>query len=122
MWSICSDRSRTSRIGRAQPRLAPAARTRWRRGAGALCCDHRRVQDGSLIPRFGRARRDSSLAVLEGFHPLKHALRFGAELLEVVCPDPQELDRLAVELAPELRARIGELARPVGRDVFERLA
>ena len=79
------------------------------------------MQDGSLIPRFGAARRDCSLAVLEGFHPLKHALRFGAELLEVVCTDPQELDRLAVELAPELRARIGELARPVGRDVFERL-
>ena len=30
--------------------------------------------DGSLIPRFRRARRDPSLAVLEGFHALKHAL------------------------------------------------
>ena len=49
------------------------------------------MQDGSLIPRFGRARRDRSLAVLEGFHPLKHALRFGARVLEIACTDPAEL-------------------------------
>ena len=103
-------------------RAARAGVAAQRRGAATLYCDHRRVQDGSLIPRFGRARRDGSLAVLEGFHPLKHALRFGAELLEVVCADPQELDRLAAELAPELRVQIGELARPVAPGVFERLA
>ena len=61
------------------------------------------MQDGSLIPRFGRARRDPSLAVLEGLHPLKHALRFGARILEVVCSDPVQLDRLASELAPDVR-------------------
>jgi hypothetical protein len=69
------------------------------------------VQDGSLIPRFGRARRDRSLAVLEGFHPLKHALRFGANVLEVACSDPAELERLAAELAPDLAAKLRGLAR-----------
>jgi RNA methyltransferase, TrmH family len=80
------------------------------------------VQDGSLIPRFGRARRDSSLAVLEGFHPIKHALRFGANLLEVACSDPRELDRLAGLLAPDLGGRLRALAREVDPSVFEQLA
>jgi RNA methyltransferase, TrmH family len=85
-------------------------------------CDHRRVQDGSLIPRFGRARRDPALAVLEGFHPLKHALRFGANVLEVLSPDAAELERLAGELAPDLSARLRALAREIEPSVFERLA
>jgi TrmH family RNA methyltransferase len=79
------------------------------------------VQDGSLIPRFGRARRDPSLAVLEGFHPLKHALRFGARILEVVCTDTGELDRLAALLAPDLRASLRALAREVEPAVFGQL-
>jgi TrmH family RNA methyltransferase len=85
-------------------------------------CDHRPVQDGSLIPRFGRARRDRSLAVLEGFHALKHALRFGADVLEVVCADPRELDRLAELLAPDLAPRVRALARQVDPAIFEQLA
>jgi RNA methyltransferase, TrmH family len=80
------------------------------------------VQDGSLIPRFGRARRDRSLAVLEGFHPLKHALRFGANVIEVACADPRELDRLAELLAPDLALRLRALARHVEPAVFEQLA
>jgi TrmH family RNA methyltransferase len=80
------------------------------------------VQDGSLIPRFGRARRDPSLAVLEGFHPLKHALRFGASVLDVVTPDPLELARLGELLAPDVSERIGALARQVEPEVFARLA
>jgi TrmH family RNA methyltransferase len=80
------------------------------------------VQDGSLIPRFGRARRDPSLAVLEGFHPLKHALRFGANVLEVACSDPDQVDRLAALLAPDLAVRLRALARDVEPAVFEQLA
>jgi len=80
------------------------------------------VQDGSLIPRFGRARRDSSLAVLEGFHPLKHALRFGAEPLEVLTPDKDALARLAAQLAPDLAERIGDLACEIDAAVFSQLA
>jgi RNA methyltransferase, TrmH family len=80
------------------------------------------VQDGSLIPRFGRARRDPSLAVLEGFHPVKHALRFGAAMLEVVCSDPAELDRLAAALAPDLRVPLRSIARRVDPAVFAQLA
>jgi RNA methyltransferase, TrmH family len=80
------------------------------------------VRDGALIPRFGRARRDASLAVLEGLHALKHALRFGAEVLEVATRDAAELERLALALAPDLAAPIAALAREVGDDVFAQLA
>jgi RNA methyltransferase, TrmH family len=90
--------------------------------SGGSACDHRAVQEGSLIPRFGRARRDPALAVLEGFHPLKHALRFGATVLDVFTRDIAELERLAGELAPELGTRLLELAREIDPTVFDRLA
>jgi RNA methyltransferase, TrmH family len=80
------------------------------------------VQEGSLIARFGRARRDPRLAVLEGLHPLKHALRFGADVIEVACRDLAELDRLSAQLAADQAARIHELAQPVAADVFSQLA
>jgi RNA methyltransferase, TrmH family len=80
------------------------------------------MRDGSLIPRFGRARRDPALAVLEGFHPLKHALRFDAEPVEVVTDDAPGLAQLAARLAPDLSERLRELARPVDAAVFAQLA
>lgn len=80
------------------------------------------MQEGSLIARFGRARRDPALAVLEGFHPLKHALRFGASVVEVVCRDVGALDELAGQLAPDQAGRMHELARAVPGAVFEQLA
>ena len=89
--------------------------------AEARACDYRRVEDGSLIPRFGRARRDPALAVLEGFHPLKHALRFGAEVELVLTRELAELDRLAEQLAPELRAELLASATEVTAELFEQL-
>jgi TrmH family RNA methyltransferase len=80
------------------------------------------VQQGSLIPRFGRARRDPSLAVLEGFHPLKHALRFDAETVEVVTDNAAALERLAARLAPDVGERMLALAQPVDGAVFAQLA
>ncbi len=80
------------------------------------------MQDGYLIPRFGRARRDPSLAVLEGFHPLKHALRFGATLLDVVTADADGLERLAAALAPDVADRVQAIARQIDPQVFQQLA
>jgi RNA methyltransferase, TrmH family len=80
------------------------------------------VQDGSLIPRFGRARRDPELVVLEGLHPLKHALRFDADVLEAVTGDAAALERLAAQLAPDLGARLRALVREIDGETFARLA
>jgi TrmH family RNA methyltransferase len=49
-----------------------------------------------------RARRDPALVVLEGFHAVKHAVRFGAELLGVWTADPEELADLSARLAPDV--------------------
>ncbi len=72
--------------------------------------------------RFRRARRDPSLVVLEGFHPVKHALRFGAELLELITDDPAAILSLAAELAPDVRAGIEGRLLPVGAADFARAA
>ena len=56
----------------------------------------------TLVERFRSARGDPSLVVLEGFHPLKHAIRFGAELTEVVCLSTEELVRLGAKFAPDI--------------------
>jgi TrmH family RNA methyltransferase len=52
--------------------------------------------------RLAAARADPDAAVLDGFHALKHALRFGAELLGAWTADPAGLARLAAQLAPDL--------------------
>jgi len=59
-----------------------------------------------LTVRFRKARRDPELTVIEGFHALKHALRFGAELVEAVAVDPEALEALARELAPDLAGQL----------------
>ncbi|MEO6859226.1 MAG: TrmH family RNA methyltransferase [Solirubrobacteraceae bacterium] len=48
------------------------------------------------------ARVDPDLVVLEGFHALKHALRFGAEITDIFAADPQAVTALAADLAPDL--------------------
>lgn len=78
--------------------------------------------DQETINRYRGARSDPELAVLEGFHALKHALRFDAEVLEVRSSDPGRLDRLAGELAPDLRGRLAERAVETPPELFERLA
>jgi RNA methyltransferase, TrmH family len=76
----------------------------------------------ALIQRFRRQRRDPGLAVLEGFHALKHALRFGAEIVEVVAVDPVELERLAADLAPDLAGSLDGRVVPVDDETLAGLA
>ncbi len=77
--------------------------------------------DEALVRRYRAARRDSTLAVLEGFHALKHALRFGAEIEEAVASDPAELERLAAELAPDLAGSLAARATAVDAEALARL-
>lgn len=74
------------------------------------------------MQRYRAARRDRGLAVLEGFHALKHALRFGAEPLEAVASDGEELERLAAELAPDLAGSLAQRVTPVEAEVLARMA
>ena len=53
-----------------------------------------------------RARRDGGLVILEGFHALKHATRFGAEVLGAWTADPDALEALRARLAPDVSFRL----------------
>ncbi len=53
-----------------------------------------------------QARRDPDLVLIEGFHALKHALRFGAEILRAAITDADEVQTLAAALAPDIPARL----------------
>lgn len=79
-------------------------------------------EERRLVARFRAARRDPGLVVLEGFHALKHALRFGAAILEAVTADPALAARLAAELAPDLAHRLAGLLQPVPAASFAELA
>jgi RNA methyltransferase, TrmH family len=78
--------------------------------------------DRDLPRRYREARHDPGHAVLEGFHALKHALRFGADILEVRATDPAALGRLVQRLAPDLADRVSDLARPVDHGTFGQLS
>jgi RNA methyltransferase, TrmH family len=77
--------------------------------------------ESDLVDAFRRARSQPDRAVLEGFHALKHALRFGAEVEAVVTSDPVALDELARELAPDVGGRLRELATAVPEETYRAL-
>jgi TrmH family RNA methyltransferase len=64
-----------------------------------------------------RARRTPDLVVLEGFHAIKHAIRFGGEILGAWTADADELSGLLERLAPDVRIAVdvvdGEALRQV---------
>ena len=69
----------------------------------------------------GRRGSDRELAVLEGFHALKHALRFGAEVEEALTADLAELERLAADLAPDLAEALPGRVTPVDAETIAQL-
>lgn len=75
-----------------------------------------------LTPLFRAARNDPGLAVLEGLHALKHALRFGAEVDVAVTPDATALTRLAEALAPDIVPRLAALVHEIAPARFAELA
>ena len=80
------------------------------------------MTDHALIDRFRQARRDRSLAVMDGLHAVKHGLRFGAETLEMVSPDLDAALSLALEVAPDIRPRLAAELAQVSEDDFQRLS
>lgn len=75
----------------------------------------------SRADRYRRARRDPALVVIEGFHALKHALRFGAELVEAATPDHAAVQALAEALAPDLAPALPALLESVPPEEFAAL-
>jgi TrmH family RNA methyltransferase len=55
------------------------------------------------LSMVNRARRTRGLVVLEGFHALKHAIRFGAEILGAWTADRDALENLRQRLAADIQ-------------------
>jgi RNA methyltransferase, TrmH family len=79
-------------------------------------------QERTLIERFQRARHDHSRAVLEGFHAIKHAIRFHAALEQVCAADLEALWKLTRHLAPDVEPELGRLVQLVPPSLFAQLA
>ena len=78
-------------------------------------------QDGAMddvVARFAAARIDDSLVVLEGFHALKHALRFDAEIVVAIGDDAARLGDLADDLSPDVAGDMAHLVEQVPRAVL----
>ena len=80
------------------------------------------MTDHALIDRFRQARRDQALAVLDGLHAVKHALRFGAALEEIVSPDVDATLGLAAEVAPDICAQLTGGLAPVSPEDYRLLS
>ena len=80
------------------------------------------ADERALVERCRRARKDERLAVLEGLHGLKHALRFDARIDAAYSDDLGALVRLADAITPDLAGQIRALVEPVSSDAFSRLA
>ena len=75
-----------------------------------------------LAARFLAARADPSLVVLEGFHALKHAVRFGAGIELAATADRAAALRLAERHAPDIADQLRGLVEEAPPAVFEKLA
>lgn len=75
----------------------------------------------SIAARFAALADDPERVRLEGLHPLKHALRFGAAVELAVSPDKAGLLALARSLCPDLLDRLEALVQPVPAGLFAAL-
>ena len=91
-------------------------------GASNIRRYHSHVATPDLITQFRAARADPALAVLEGFHAIKHAIRFDAEFVAIASRNVDEVTVLARHLAPDVQDRIMALATSVSADVYSALS
>lgn len=71
--------------------------------------------------RYAAAQRSDEVVVLEGVHAVKHALRFGAEVRDLTTAEPERLQELLAEVAPDLAPLIESSVTVVPPEVFARL-
>ncbi|WP_327736420.1 TrmH family RNA methyltransferase [Streptomyces nojiriensis] len=74
------------------------------------------------VREWREAGQAGDLVLLDGFHALKHALRFGADVRMVIAEDPDAVRALARELAPDVEADVVRLVRRAGlKEVLPRV-
>ena len=78
-------------------------------------------EPNDLIEKFRSARKSEHKVVLEGFHVIKHALRFNATLLSCITYDKKYVQYLALSLAPDLK-EIFDAIETVEEKLFKELS
>ncbi|GGZ15982.1 rRNA methyltransferase [Streptomyces inusitatus] len=80
------------------------------------------MSDDDAVKAAERWREAAPGAVLlDGFHALKHALRFGAEVRCAITSDRAAVLELAEGLAPDVTARLGDLVTEVPPETLREL-
>ncbi|MFF2121007.1 TrmH family RNA methyltransferase [Kitasatospora sp. NPDC058184] len=69
-----------------------------------------RTDEDGLVRAWRAAEREPGAVLLDGFHTLKHALRFGGDVRRVLTADRAALLALAGELAPDVVPALEGLA------------
>ena len=77
------------------------------------------MNDQVYIDRFRGARQDPKLVVLEGFHAIKHAIRFKAELLEILGSPKSAIEQLIASHAPDISEVIANKLKVVSPVIFD---
>jgi len=79
------------------------------------------MTDPTVDPVTAWRRIAGSCVLLDGFHALKHAVRFGAEVPVAVTTDRRAALALADELAPDVRTALGGLLTEVPEPAYQSL-
>lgn len=79
------------------------------------------MDEDGLVRAWRVAEREPGAVLLDGFHALKHALRFGGEVRRVLTADRGALLALAGELAPDVVPALEGLAEEVPEAVLRGL-
>lgn len=69
--------------------------------------------------KYLAARKDGNLAVLEGFHTIKHALRFNVEIIDIATPSKQSILQLCEKSAPDIGDELKKRIREVDEEEFK---
>lgn len=75
-----------------------------------------------LVEMFQKARKDENLAVLEGVHALKHALRFDAHIVRAVSGDTAGVFKLLDAVAPDVRGKFKKVLEEIPEEIYQQLA
>ena len=97
----------------------PAALTRLRRVGAVAVGDEDMSPDLAVVRRWRAAAPGTVL--LDGFHAVKHALRFGADVRELLTVDRDAALRYAAELAPDLTESFAQRAVRVAPETLREL-
>jgi TrmH family RNA methyltransferase len=69
--------------------------------------DHDDLDDlEGALRRWRTAAEEPTTVLIDGFHALKHTLRFGGEVRQVLTSDRERLAKLAADLAPDVAAAV----------------